>query len=223
MADDVLKKPVHVAVLKPTHLETLAEAGKISATPFGISPKSSNVPLPKPVVEKPRAFGLPKLEKQQVMSSDLLKKNKLRIKLKVLHESVPPVPKDKIPPCSSCKTAACCRAFVVNISQIEYDSGVYGDAAVKLTPEIYEQLKSRFVAPAVLGAPVTNTHKDSYYLEGKIGEPCPFLTADQKCGIYDVRPVTCRAYTCAGDTRITDGMRSGEEPINTFTLARKKF
>lgn len=223
MADDVLKKPVHIAVLKPTHLEKLAEAGKISATPFGVSPKPANIPLPKPEVEKTGALGLPKLLKQQVTSSDLVKRNKQQLKLRVLHESIPPIPKDKIPPCSSCKTAACCRAFAVNITQLEYESGVYGDAAIKLTPEIYEQLKSKFLTTAVIGAPLTQLTKTGYYLEGKIGEPCPFLTADQKCGIYDIRPVTCRAYTCAEDPRITDGMRSGEEPINTFTLSRKKL
>lgn len=224
MADDVLKKPVHIAVLKPTHLEKLADAGKISATPFGVSPKSSNISLPKLEVEKTGALGLPKLLKQQITSSgNLVKQNKQHLKLRVLHDSVPPIPKDKIPPCSSCKTAACCRAFVVNITQLEYESGMYGDAAIKLTPEIHDQLKSRFIMPAVIGAPITKTDRNAYYLEGKIGDPCPFLTAEQRCGIYEFRPVTCRAYTCAEDPRITDGMRSGTEPIDTFTLARKKL
>lgn len=224
MSNDVLKRPVHLAILKPTHIQNLASAGHIVATPFGMDPQTAAPPLPEPVVEKVSALGLPKALKQEIPSaSSMLKKNKQHFKLRVIFDSTPPIPKEKTPPCSSCATAACCHAFVVNISQMEYESGLYGDAAIKLTPDIYNQLKSRFLAVQNLGTPVNSSHKDTYFLDGKIGEPCPFLTEKKQCGIYDIRPVTCRTYTCVGDPRITEEMRAGTQAMDIFSLSMKKL
>lgn len=206
---DVLKKPVHLALLRPTELDKLAANKKIGQTPYGVNPKVDAQPLP--VEPKPERYKVP------VPKIPTVKAVKNQIKLKVLHDRVPPIPADKIPPCSTCKTAACCHVFVVNIDEMEYESGLYGDAAVKLTPEMYKQLRGKFILPQMLTAP-RPTGADAYYLEGKIGEPCPFLTEDKKCGIYDIRPKTCRAYTCVGDPRITEGMRQGTEPIDAAAI-----
>lgn len=207
MSEDVLKKPVHVALLRPTQLDKLAAEHKIEATPFGIDPNVKSPPLPVEQKDKPYRTSIPK-------AANYMKAAKKQIQLKVLHDSVPAIPEDKQPPCETCKTAACCYVFVVNITEVEYESGVYGDAAVKITPEIFDQLHSRFVLPQMVTAPrQISKDKPSYYLEGKIGEPCPFLTAEKKCGIYEYRPRTCRAYTCVGDPRITEGMRQGTESL----------
>jgi Fe-S-cluster containining protein len=224
MSDDILKKPVHLAILKPTHIQKLAEAGKLPASPYGLNPAVEQAPLPAPTVEKANSLGLGKLLKPQVAQSDLLKKNKKQLQLRIIHDRIPPLSPEKVPPCNSCKTAACCVAFAVNITQQEYDSGLYGDAAVALTPDMHKQLQSKFLLSAVYGSPKIRD-KPAYFLDGKIGEPCPFLTADKRCGIYDIRPATCRTYTCVGDSRITEGMRQGTEGldivVNTVVKNRK--
>ncbi len=209
MSEDVLKKPVHVALLRPTQLERLAANKKIAATPFGLDPSLEPQPLPKEVKEKP--YTLPK-------APNYTKQAKKQVQLKVIHDRIPPIPEEQQPPCSSCKTSACCYVFVVNIDELEYESGLYGDAAVKLTPEIYKQLRSRLNLTQMVTAPRENVEKNTYYLEGKIGQPCPFLTEDKKCGIYEIRPRTCRVYTCVGDPRITEGMRQGTEPIDAESI-----
>lgn len=206
---DVLKKPVHVAVLKPTYMQQLAKEGKMPNTAFSLpTPNPQQLPGPEQAKVK-LGFQAP----------NLVKRVQAKTKLRMVHDNVPPIPADKQPPCDTCKTAACCRAFVVNITELEYESGIYGDAAVKLTPEISKQLRG---LPSLLTAPRSMTG-NTYYLEGKMGEPCPFLTKDNKCGIYDIRPVTCRVYTCADDDRITEDMRSGADPITEATLIEKQL
>lgn len=218
MSEDVLKKPVHLALLRPTQLDKLAAERKIEATPFGIDPSAGPaVPLPTEQKERPPRVSLPKVP-------NYAKAAKQQVHLKVLYDNLPTIPPDKQPPCETCKTAACCYVFVVNIDELEYESGLYGDAAVKLTPEIFQQLRSRFIAPQMITAPrQMSESKNSYYLEGKIGEPCPFLTKDNKCGIYDIRPRTCRVYSCVGDPRITEGMRQGTEPIDAVSVLRRNM
>jgi Fe-S-cluster containining protein len=210
MSDDLLKKPVHIALLRPTQLEKLAAEGKIAQTQFGVDPNGSGQPLPVEQKEKPYKVALPK-------APNYAKTAKKQVQLRVIHNSVPPIPAELQPPCGTCKTAACCYVFVVNIDELEYEAGIYGDAAVKLTPEMYQQLRGRFVLAQMVTAPRASK-KPGYYLEGKIGEPCPFLTKDNKCGIYDIRPKTCRVYTCVGDPRITEGMRQGTEPIDAVSV-----
>lgn len=209
MSEDVLKKPVHVALLRPTQLEKLAQAKKIETSPYGLNPNAASQPLPKELREK--SYTLPK-------APNYAKQAKKRVQLKIIHDRVPPIPEGKQPPCSTCKTAACCYVFVVNIDEAEYESGLYGDAAVKLTPEIFQQLRNRFLLAQMITAPRANTETNTYFLEGKIGEPCPFLTEDKKCGIYEIRPRTCRVYTCVGDPRITEEMRQGTEPIDPESI-----
>jgi len=211
MSEDVLKKPVHVALLRPTHLDELAQDKRIEKTQFGVDPNVPAQPLPVKTSMMPK-FGLP------TTSHNPAKAAKARVRLKVLHDTVAPIPEDKTPPCDTCKTAACCHVFVVNITEVEYESGLYGDAAVKFTPEIFEQLRSRLILPQMLTAPRPTKAAAAYFLEGKIGEPCPFLMENKRCGIYDIRPRTCRQYTCVGDPRITEGMRQGTEPIDSASI-----
>lgn len=210
---EVLKKPIHLAILKSTHIQKLAEKGVIKQSQFGVNPDAKLSPLPGPEKEtKQKMTALPS-------GSNMLTQARKQVRLTVLHESVPPLPADKKPPCDSCKTAACCTAFIVELTQLEYESGIYGDAAVKITPEMYEQLGSRFIAATKLVAPRVED-KTRYILEGMVGEPCPFLTDDKKCSIYDIRPVVCRTYSCVGDERITEGMRQGTEPIGLISLVK---
>lgn len=210
---DILKKPVHLAVLKPSHVQKLLAEGKLVDTRFGKS-VAEKQPLPAQTNQL-RARKLPQ-------PTNFAKRVQHKTRLKVLYDNLPEMPADQEPPCDTCKTAACCRAFVVNITEMEYESGVYGDVAVKLTPEISKQLRGSLLIPMLLTAPQA-VHETSYFLEGKVGEPCPFLGEDSRCKIYDIRPMTCRTYTCVDDDRITEGMRSGEEPITESTMLAKKL
>ena len=197
---DILKKPVHLAIIKQTHLDKLAANGKITGTKFGINPINA---IKLPIEKKEKISLLPKVEHINV-----IKQHKLRINLQVWHDShAPPTP---TPPCNDCKTAACCRAFAVNITEEEYKSGLYGDNAVQINQETYKQLQSRVLIVPLIGFPPPNSSV-AHYLEGKVGEPCPFLTVENRCGIYDIRPSTCRSYSCVLDKRITESMRQGTE------------
>lgn len=212
---DILKKPVHVALLRPAPVQHMAAAGTFKQTPYGLDPA-----LPMPVLPKETkaASTIPRFEKPTLAVSSISKQTKRQVQLKVLHDLVPaPSP---TPPCATCKTSACCKAFVVNITEQEYESGLYGDAAVKITPEIAQQLHSRFLAVAMLGAPVVTGTDTAYYFEGKLGEACPFLDDHNRCRIYDIRPITCRSYGCVEDPRITDALREGTEEIDMLTLSR---
>jgi Fe-S-cluster containining protein len=200
-----------MAILKPTHIQKLAAENRLPPTPFGLSAPTSQ---PLPAEKEASKYDIPKL---QLPTTDLVKKSNKQLRLRVYYDSLPPTPKEQQPPCESCKTSPCCVAFVVNISKEEYESGFYGDAAVKLTPEIYEQLKNKFLQSTVIGAPAYN-EKNPYYLDAKVGDRCPFLTAENRCGIYEIRPATCRVYTCVSDPRITQEMRDGTVPINLFTV-----
>lgn len=212
---DILKKPVHLAILKPSHLQKLAEKGV-----FPVSEYAKPTPEQPKLPSEPKKSNIPKIHRVAVPSSSYVKKAQIQGQLRVVHDSVPPISKDKQPPCDTCKTAACCRAFVVNITELEYESGIYGDAAVKITPEMSEQLNSKSVSTVMITAP-RNIKETSYYLEGKIGEPCPFLGEDNRCTIYDIRPITCRVYTCVDDSRITEGMRQGTEPVDEASVVER--
>lgn len=134
-----------------------------------------------------------------------------RLRLRVLNDRLPEIPEDKKPPCESCKAAPCCKAFLVELSKSEYESGLYEEYAVEITPEIEKQLHTQGLALTMLGSPVScGEGVSKYYLEGGIWDACPFLQEDNRCGIYENRPLTCRVYTCVGDKRITQEMRDGD-------------
>lgn len=207
---DVLDKPVHAVVLKPHHLQELQRQGKL---PGGgvVKQAPPAQPLPKKAKLRPKRHNPLAGFDARAMSSTT-KRAMQRTKLRVLYDRIPPIPADKQPPCHECKTAACCRAFVVSITKEEYESGLYDPYAVELDPKYMKQLKGNLLRTATAASPIHNVKDQTeYYLEGQIGEACPFLNDDNQCSIYDDRPITCRVYTCVGDSRITQAMRDGDE------------
>jgi len=212
---DLLQKPVHVAILRPAHVQKLAQEGKLPQRLLSIPvrnipdlPDGKPAPTEKPVASYAAAARRGAKARREVM---------LRTKLHVIHNNVPPLPKDQQPPCHDCKNSACCYAFMVNITAEEYESGLYGDYAVKLTHKDAENLgDGRFARIATMRTPAVHDiveGQPQYYLEGPVGRACPMLQEDGKCGIYEKRPITCRVYTCVGDKRITEEMRNGDIDI----------
>lgn len=222
---EALQKPVHVAILKPVHLQKLADEGRITKTPMSR--------INEPRVQQPAAKSTekevyePPYKKVMQEASKNRRQLVLRTKLKVIHERLKSPTGDAKPPCNECKTSACCYAFVVDISAEEYESDLYGDYAVKLTAQDAKAIGSgRFARLFTMRTPHLMSIKNGarYVLEGAIGTPCPFLT-ESGCGIYDKRPATCRIYTCVGDKRITQEMRDGTvdiEDVLTFNPALKE-
>lgn len=196
---DVLKKPVHKALLN----ETPIQKARLPDTELGVSTPSTQ-PLPR----EEKKYVSP-VTHMKGMSS-MVKQANIRVKLNIVYERVPPIPKDKIPDCDSC-SAACCKAFVVEITEEEYESGNYGEYAIKMTPEISDQLQGKISSLYAMVVPqvLVGLKKDKYFLEGPVGQACPFLNGN-RCGIYNTRPLTCRVYTCVGDDRITDEMKAGK-------------
>lgn len=203
MGEDVLKKKVHLVLVKETLLQTLEREGRVES---GTQPKKVRLPIadPKPSM---RVNRLP------IKVGDIRKQSLARGRLRVAYDSIEPIPADKVPDCGACKTAACCSAFIVNIEPEEYDTGLYSPYAIELTETVKEQLRSRLGALAMSGGISTLSQGTSYVMEGLTGQPCPFLGDDNNCSIYNDRPYTCRVYTCVDDPRITEGMRQGTEPL----------
>lgn len=207
MSEDVLKKPVHVVVLKDAYIRQLQDKGKLPKTAV-----STEVP-PRPVLPREEKVRPQGVVRPAIPKSNVVRKTATQTKLRVLYDRIPPLPADKVPPCNTC-VAACCYAFIVEITKEEYDSGLYGDAAVKITPDMAKQFKGTIGSFHTMLVPTIQSMTDEnvYLLEGKVGEPCPFLDGT-KCSIYDDRPVVCRTYTCVDDPRITDDMRAGKTTI----------
>ena len=212
---EVIKKPVHLAILKESHIQKLAREGKLKEQSFALSSPEK--------VTLPTTGSKPRLTYNAPRGPDVVKQMRLRTHLRVIHDKSPPLPTDKQPPCDTCKTAACCKAFVVHITKEEYESGLYGDAAIEITEEMRQQLPStsrNFLHTAIQMPNIVFDTAHSYFLEGMIGEPCKFLGKDNRCTIYDIRPLTCRQYSCVDDPRITQGMRDGTEDIRDTVIDR---
>lgn len=215
---DVLKEPVHVAIVRPTHVQALSErlpSGGVVRT----APPAPKLPQAEKKRPPSRFQGL-----NMKASTNLVKQANKKTRLRVLHDNYPPIPKDKEPACArgECKASPCCYAFVVPITKAEYESGLYDDVAVKITPEQARQLQGGALLPIAMTTPIVFSEalkQTQYVLEGRVGEPCPFLQNDGRCGIYEDRPFTCRAYTCVGDDRITQDMRDGKTPPLSGVLA----
>lgn len=175
-------KKVHLALIKPLH-----------AT---VAP-----PAPEPGPEPSR------LDEALKQAATVTVKTQGRVKLRLFHANAP-TPKKA--PCETCKSAACCKAFLVRITEEEYKSGLYDPYAVAFTDNVIQQLQSDFLLPAMMAVPnLLQTTGTQYYLEGAVNQPCPFLK-DNKCSIYEDRPYVCRTYTCVDDPRITDEIRNDE-------------
>lgn len=206
------KKPTHAALLKPTHIQKLAQEGKLPKRAYSVVPP-----------EEPQKRRLPVVQPKRPKMAAGARKVALKAKVRAMHRKVQPLPEEMQPDCDSCKTAACCYAFLVPLLPAEYESGLYDEYAVKLTPDDVKNLRFGALGVlAVLNVPglTTNTDSDQYYLEGAFGQPCVFLDDNARCSIYDKRPLTCRAYTCVGDDRITEEMRQGTVDLREASLAR---
>lgn len=177
-----LAKKVHVALIKTVHAS--------------IAP-----PVQEPGPEPSR------LDEALRQAATVTTKTQGRVKLRLFHANAP-VPKKA--PCESCKSAACCKAFLVRITEEEYKSGLYDPHVVAFDEAVVEQLQSEFLLPAMASVPnLLQTPGKQYYLEGAVDQPCPFLK-DNKCSIYEDRPYVCRTYTCVDDPRITEQLRNNE-------------
>ena len=205
MTEDVRKKPVHIALLPATHIEKLKHSRRFHES--AIHTKTARQVLPKKPKERKRSL-IPKIKTN---AGVIRKQTKERVRLQVWYDQIPPP--DPTPPCDTC-IAACCIAFLVDITPEEAATGLYDEYMIKITPEISTQINSSKFAKAMTMDNLYLFSKDTdiHFLEGAVGEPCPFLV-DTKCSIYDDRPFTCRTYTCTGDPRITDAIRSGEQPL----------
>lgn len=225
---DILQRPVHPKTTEKTRIRELHEEGKIPRSTGGttLPPEPPKLPKEEPVrksktglvrFEPLRGFA-PMQDAQKVRKTAALK-----ARLQVVHANVVTPTGDKTPPCDECKTAACCSAFVVHLSPDEYHSGLYAPHAIEITPEVAKQLRGKLLSTSVAGIPMLGQGITHFYLEGRLGQPCPFLGADKRCTIYNIRPAVCRGYSCVGDSRITQGMRDGTEPIQYTEewLARK--
>ena len=197
MTSDILKQPVHKILQEKAAWE--------DTKPNFHHPYESQTLEKKVVKEKPEP-------KQSFLSQERTKR-----KLKVLYNSIV-IPQNKQPPCHTCKASPCCKSYIVPILKDEYESGIYGDYAVKLTKESLQALRSQRTLSFNLNpAPGEDV---AYVLEGVVGEACPFLGADNKCTIYEYRPKTCREYTCVDDKRITQELRDGTAHPITASIKR---
>lgn len=205
---NILEKPVHPALYKYTELEKLQHANKLTKTSASlVQPTRTELPVAKRPERKLSAHS------QSFKSST--HKAKAKMKLKVLYERLPPIPKELKPNCENCNTQACCTAFIVPITKLEYESGIYEDNAVKLTKEAVEQLRNSFVlrwSMLQMGGLFSQEKEVYYFLEGSLGMKCPYL-GDRGCSIYNHRPLTCRTYTCVGDSRITQEIKDGTKKM----------
>lgn len=205
---DILKKPVHTALLPLTHIQSLQAQGKLPKNAVSLeAPSPVNLPKQEEANNSPR-LRLPKSGANQV-----LKKDKIRTRLRIMHNKIPPLSKDKEPPCETCTGAPCCKAFLVQLTEDEYESGLYANYAVKITEESREQLRfniGAFILSLDALPILYGSYNTVYYLEGAADYACPFLGENNKCTIYNDRPTVCRSYSCVGDSRITEEMRKGK-------------
>lgn len=145
------------------------------------------------------------------------KKQAKRTKLRVIHSRIKPP--ENAAPCDTCVTSACCSAFVIQLTPEEYESGLYAENAVELTAKDAANIQGNLSRFSTLSFPhMSQVHGKVYYLEGTLGTACPFLASDNKCSIYDDRPIVCRTYSCMDDPRLTQEHRDGVLPASSVVL-----
>jgi len=213
---DVLKKPVHLAILRPSHLQQLVKEGRLPDYVLSV-PTPEKQPLPQEPKKARRRLPTYNIPEVAARGAKLREEHLLRSRVRLFHKNAP---KSAPAPCDECSTAACCVAFLVNLTPDEYNSGLYGEYAVKLTVKDAKAIgMGRIALLATMHVISVHTIKDEdhYYLEGPIGVSCPLLQ-NGRCSIYDQRPMTCRTYSCADDERITQGMRDGTADIELAML-----
>ena len=154
--------------------------------------------------EKKEEKKKPKVRRSlHVLGTDKKKKLLAQSKVHKFHRNVPAIPPELVPDCANCKTSACCSRFIVELTQLEHESGLYAPYSVEIPEEVANQLKS---AGFITTVATTNGYR--YILEGALNEMCPFF--DNGCTIYNNRPYTCRSYSCVNDPRITQEDRDGK-------------
>lgn len=141
----------------------------------------------------------------KIKDRSLTQKEKSRLRVAVSHTFTEGA--NNNPPCDTC-VAACCRVFIVPLTKEEYESGIYKEHAVHVPAGLLDTDKTHMSAIYRLGAQMVFDGKEHFIMEGLGDEPCPFLR-DNKCSIYEDRPLTCRGYSCIDDPRITDAVRKG--------------
>jgi len=205
----VKDKKVHLALLKPTHSRrnTFLDHEYVKEVPVA---QEGSEKAPEPAW---RALSRQAAATNRQMAA--------KTKLRVLHSRVPgPI---NPAPCDTCKTSVCCSAFVIQITPEEYESGLYGDSAVALTSKDAANVQGKLSRFMTLGFPHMSQVTDRvYFLEGTIGVPCPLLGDDNRCSIYEDRPIVCRTYSCMDDPRITQEHRDGVLPASSVVLGEAK-
>lgn len=199
-SESVFEKPINSVFRKETPIESINSTATVTTLADRQAPARAQVQKEKIPTKSTKPFYYQKVP----TFAGELKKEKLRAKLRIILDSIPPP--DEEPPCRECKTSACCVAYHVTLTQEEYESGFYDPYAIKISAEAARQLRTIGYALQV------DQESDVYMLEGNIGVPCPFLAKDGKCTIYAKRPTVCRTYTCADDPRIDQEVRSGKKP-----------
>ena len=194
----------HVAILRETHVERLARENRL--------PKAA-IPRPerKEQPAKLPSFNIEhKLTRHKTKQEEAMKRRRLN----VLYDAVPPFPPEHEPPCGTCKAVPCCVATVIPLTKEEFESGNFGEYAVKLTKEVRKQLRSGIVGRFLTALiPGYEKEGDLHVLDSAVGDPCPFLRDDNKCSIYEKRPLACRMYTCVTDPNIDQEVRDGTKTV----------
>ena len=82
--------------------------------------------------------------------------------------------------CQSC--GVCCKLFVINLNQEEYESGKYKTFFASFG-------KMAFSEAELVGGNLIKQHED---------ESCIYLL-DERCSIHDDRPQVCKEFFCDSD------------------------
>lgn len=101
---------------------------------------------------------------------------------------------ESVVPCGSCN--ACCKLLAPHLTPNEVSSGKYPISLIQPTPEMI--MRDPTVGPVVT------------MFKNKDGGCSMFI--DNKCSIYNDRPIACRIFDC----------RKGHHP-KTDEIAREKF
>lgn len=85
--------------------------------------------------------------------------------------------------CSKC--GLCCRLFLINLTEKEYNSGKYKTQFENIN------FKDNFQKLASLGANILKTKADN---------SCIYLV-ENKCSIHKIRPQSCREFFCSSKSK----------------------
>lgn len=212
---DVRKKPVNPVLHKKTPYDEIRETRKLTHSVVSL-PDAIQQPLPtEPASRKFKVVKDTRLldaAKRRTKPAN----QKLIHRLKVVQAQLPVAKAD----CASCSSSPCCYRYPTFLTPEEYRTGLYGDNAIELTPEILDQFRHvthlYIYLPYLAyfyGSPASYSH---FVLKKREDGGCVYLDKHNKCSIYSQRPLSCRLYTCDGDPAITQEMKDGSDP--TFAI-----